>query len=152
MPKVYFLQIYMYVIWQCMQDKRHGLVRVRTKTYDPDLLCYPQTWWTYSSTTCSSSSSMWVILYPTSKYNYFINIRAYPVDLTLNQTVNRDASSRHTGIAAFTDSINLCKRWCNVSPVVLMSGSWSRWLVCWIMRNKRHKKQSLTEWSVIIVM
>lgn len=34
-----------------------------------------------------------------------------PVDLTLEQTVNRDAASRHTGIAAFTDCIEARKRW-----------------------------------------
>ena len=33
------------------------------------------------------------------------------VDLTLEQTINRDAASRHTGIAAFTDSIKASKRW-----------------------------------------
>ena len=34
-----------------------------------------------------------------------------PVDLTLEQTVNRDAASRQTGIAAFTDCIKARKRW-----------------------------------------
>ena len=34
-----------------------------------------------------------------------------PVDLTLEQTVNRDAASRHTGIAAFIDLIKARKRW-----------------------------------------
>ena len=33
-------------------------------------------------------------------------------DITLEQTVNRDAASRHTGIAAFTNSVSARKRWC----------------------------------------
>ena len=33
------------------------------------------------------------------------------VDLTLEQTVNSDAASRHTGIADFTDLIKASKRW-----------------------------------------
>ena len=34
-----------------------------------------------------------------------------PVDLTLEQTINADAASRFTGIAAFTNSIQARKRW-----------------------------------------
>ena len=34
-----------------------------------------------------------------------------PVDLTLEQTVNRDAASRQTGIAAFTDCIKARRIW-----------------------------------------
>ena len=33
------------------------------------------------------------------------------VDLTLEQTVNKDAASRHGGIAAFTQNVNARKRW-----------------------------------------
>ena len=33
------------------------------------------------------------------------------VDLTLEQTVNRDAASRQTGIAAFTQCVKTRKRW-----------------------------------------
>ena len=39
-----------------------------------------------------------------------------PVDLTLEQTVNRDAASRHTGTAAFMDSIKARKRWTVTRP------------------------------------
>ena len=33
------------------------------------------------------------------------------VDLTLEQTINKDAASRHTGITAFTQCVNARKRW-----------------------------------------
>ncbi len=33
------------------------------------------------------------------------------VDITLEQTVNRDAAFRHSGIASFTQNINARKRW-----------------------------------------
>ena len=33
------------------------------------------------------------------------------VDLTLEQTINKDAASRHTGISAFTQCVKARKRW-----------------------------------------
>ena len=39
------------------------------------------------------------------------NFSRSPVDITLGQIVNRDSASRHTGIAAFTDSIKARKLW-----------------------------------------
>ena len=33
------------------------------------------------------------------------------VDITLEQTINRDAASRQTGITAFTQNVSARKRW-----------------------------------------
>jgi len=34
-----------------------------------------------------------------------------PIDLTLEQTINKDVASRHSGIVAFTQNVNARKRW-----------------------------------------
>ena len=34
-----------------------------------------------------------------------------PVDITLKQTISKDAASRHTGISAFTQCVKARKRW-----------------------------------------